>query len=52
MLIKNDKIINKYNRNKESFHIADNNFTSSITDVLPVTQKSPPFLSTTKLRVD
>ena len=46
MLIKNSKKINKYNRNKDSFHIADNNFNSSITDVLPMTQKSPPFLST------
>ena len=37
MLIQNDKIINKLNRNKDSFRIADNDFNSSITDVLPMT---------------
>ena len=46
MLIQNDNIINKLNRNKDSFRIADNDFNSSITDVLPMTQNSPSFLST------
>ena len=46
MLIQNDKIINKLNRNKDSFRIADNDFNSSITDVLPMTQNSLSFLST------
>ena len=46
MLIQNDKIINKLNRNKGSFRIADNDFNSSITDVLPMTQNSLSFLST------
>ena len=46
MLIQNDKIINKLNRNKDSFRIAGNDFNSSITDVLPITQNSPSFLST------
>ena len=46
MLIQNDNIINKPNRNKDSFRIADNDFNSSITDVLPMTQNSLSFLST------
>ena len=46
MLIQNDKIINKLNRNKDSFRIADNDFNSSIIDVLPMTQNSLSFLST------
>ena len=46
MLIQNDKIINKLNRNKDSFRIADNDFNLSITDVLPMTQNSLSFLST------
>ena len=46
MLIQNDKIINRLNRNKDSFRIADNDFNSSITDALPMSQKSPSFLST------
>ena len=46
MLIQNDIIINKLNRNKDSFLIADNDFNSSITDVLHVTQNSLSFLST------
>ena len=45
MLIQNDNIINKLNRNKDSFRIADNDFNSSITDVLPMTQNSLSFLS-------
>ena len=45
-LIQNDKIINRLNRNKDSFRIADNDFNSFVTDVLPVTQNSPSFLST------
>ena len=44
MLIQNDKIINKLNRNKDSFRIADNDFNSSITDVLPMTQNSHFYL--------
>ena len=46
MLIQNDKIINKLNRNKDSFRIAGNDFNSSITDVLPMTQNCLSFLST------
>ena len=46
MLIQNDKIINKLNRNKDSFRIADHDFNTSITDVLPMTQNSLSFLST------
>ena len=46
MLIQNDKKINKLNRNKDSFRIADNDFNSSITDVLPMTQNSLSFPST------
>ena len=46
MLIQNDKIINKLNRNKDSFRIADNDFSSSITDELPMSQNYPLFLST------
>ena len=45
MLIQNDNIINKLNRNKDSFRIADNDFNSSIIDVLPTTQNSLSFLS-------
>ena len=46
MLFQNDKIVNRLNRKKELFRIADNEFNSSITDVLPMTQKSPSFPST------
>ena len=46
MLIQNDKIINKLNRNKDSFRIAGNDFNSSIIDVLRMTQNSLSFLST------
>ena len=46
MLIQNGKIINKLNRNKDSFRIADNDFSSSITDELPMTQNYPLFLFT------
>ena len=46
MLIQNDKIGNRLNRNKDSFRIEDNDFNSSITDALSMTQKSPSFLST------
>ena len=45
MLIQNEKIINKLNRNKDSFRIADNDFNSPIADVLPMTQNSLSFLS-------
>ena len=46
MLIQNDKIINRLNRNKDSFRIADNDFNSSITDAFPMTQNSSLFIST------
>ena len=39
MLIQNHKIINRRNGNKDSFRIADNDFYSSITDALPMTQR-------------
>ena len=45
-MIQNDKIVNRLNRDKDSFRIADNDFNSSITDALPMTQKFPSFLST------
>ena len=51
MLIQIDKIINRINRNKDYFRIADNDFNSSITDALPMTQKSPLFLSTSSFSV-
>ena len=46
MLIQNDNIINKLNRNKDFFRIADTDFNSSSTNVLPMTQNSVSFLST------
>ena len=46
MLIQNDEIINRLNRNKDFFRIADNNFNSFITNALPLTQTSPSFLPT------
>ena len=46
MMIQNDEIVNRLNRDKDSFRIADNDFNSSITDALPMTQKFPSFLST------
>ena len=45
MLIQNDKIVNMLNRNKDSFRTTDNDFNSSITHALPMTQKSPSYLS-------
>ena len=36
MLIQNGKIVNRLNRNKDSFRISDNDFNSSITDALPM----------------
>ena len=45
MLIQNDKIINRLNRNKDSFCIADNDLNSSITDALPMTQSYSSFIS-------
>ena len=46
ILIQNDKIINRLDQNKDFFLIADNDINSSITDTLPMTQKSPWYLST------
>ena len=46
MLIQNDEIINRLNRNKDFFRIADNDFNSFITNALPLTQKSPSSLPT------
>ena len=45
ILIQNDKIVNTVNRNKDSFRTTDNDFNSSITHALPMTQKSPSYLS-------
>ena len=45
MLIQNDKIVNMLHRNKDSFRTTDNDFNSSITHALPMTQKSPSYLS-------
>ena len=45
ILIQNDKIVNMVNRNKDSFRTTDNDFNSSITHALPMTQKSPSYLS-------
>ena len=46
MLVQNEKIMNRLNRNKNSFSIVDNDFNSSITDALLMTQKFFSFLST------
>ena len=46
MLVQNEKIMNRLNRNKNSFSIVDNDFNSSITDPLLMTQKFFSFLST------
>ena len=47
MLIRNHKIMNMLSRNKDSFCIAANDFNSSITYSLLMTQESPSFLSIT-----
>ena len=46
MLIQNEKTTKSINRKTNSFRIADNAFNSFITDALPMTQRSPSFLST------
>ena len=51
MVIQSDNIINKLHRNNDSFRIADNDFNSSITEVLPMTQNSLSFLSTPSFSV-
>ena len=51
MLIQIDKIINRLNRNKDSFRVADNDFNPSITDALHMAQRSPSFLSNRSVSV-
>ena len=41
MLLQSDKIINRLNRNKNSYHLNESLSDSSMTDLLPSTQKSP-----------
>ena len=41
MLLQNDKIINRLNRNKNSYRLNESLLDSSMTDLLPSTQKSP-----------
>ena len=41
MLLQNEKIINRLNRNKNSYHLNESFLDSSMTDLLPSTQKSP-----------
>ena len=41
MLLQNQKIINRSNGNKNSYHLNENLLDSSMTDLLPSTQKSP-----------
>ena len=40
MLLQNNKIINRLNRNKNSYHLNESLLDSSITDLLPSTRKS------------
>ena len=42
MLLQNDKIINRLNLNKNSYCLNESLLDSSMTDLLPSTQKSPP----------
>ena len=41
MLLQNEKIMNRLNRNKNSFHLNESLLDSSMTDLLPSAQKSP-----------
>ena len=41
MLLQNEKIINRLNRNNNSYHLNESLLDSSMTDLLPSTQKSP-----------
>ena len=41
MLLQNDKIINRLNKNKNSYRLNESLLDSSMTDLLPSTQKSP-----------
>ena len=49
MLLKNGKIINRSNQNKSSYCLNERLLDSSITDLLPSTQKSPSNLDTPKI---
>ena len=49
MLLQNDKIINRLNRNKNSYRLNESLLDSSITDLLPSTQKSPSNSDTPKI---
>ena len=49
MLLKNGKIINRSNQNKSSYCLNESLLDSSITDLLPSTQKSPSNSDTPKI---
>ena len=49
MLLQNDKIKNRLNRNKNSSRLNESLLDSSITDLLPSTQKSPSNSDTPKI---
>ena len=41
MLLQNEKIISRLNRNKNSYHLSESSLDSSMTALLPSTPKSP-----------
>ena len=49
MLLQNDKIINRLNRKKKSYRLNESLLDSSMTDLLPSTQKSPSNSDTPKI---
>ena len=49
MLQQNDKIRNRLNRNKNSYHLNESLLDSSMTDLLPYSQKSPSNSGTLKI---
>ena len=49
MLLQNDKIINRLNRNKNSYRLNESLLDSSMTDLLPYTQKSPSNSDTSQI---
>ena len=49
MLLQNDKIINRLNRNKNSYRLNESLLDSSMTNLLPSTQKSPSNSDTSQI---
>ena len=49
MLLQNDKIMNRLNRNKNIYHLKESLLDSSMKDLLPSSQKSPSNLDTPKI---